>query len=481
MSQNIGIKHIGKIKGFAQRTFDAVDQTPFLPEIENLNLWRSPVNQRYIKQDLEEFVLKSHTKPKSNTLDLAIHRAYDQFRLPEKVKMLHLNDVFQQDLDIWSKSPGLPWRDCGYKTKDDIRKDPEAVRRVRKFAHLVKGGEDIHFPDCLAYVRSHTCERGQYKVRAVWGYPATISFMEAVFAIPLIRGYQARPEEYRPIAYGFETATGGMKRLVKRFRGEGFYTGLDFRKFDKTVPPWLIEIAFDILLLNIDIVNYAEHGTADARRMVNMFYALRKYFIATTIRTSDGHRYRKYSGIASGSYFTQLIGSIVNCILINWLSLEQFGSFPEESIFLGDDSLTRSFRKWDLDFCNKFLSQIGMEINLEKSGQTTELKSIRFLGYRIGDGEPNKDLSEWMVALLYPERPDKEFSDVQNRALGLYYANMCVDIEFARICHSIIHLRPFDVKFSSNFERMLRHIGINLSAIDPHNLPSPLYFAKTFM
>lgn len=57
--------------------------------------------------------------------------------------MIHLNDVFQEDLEIWSKSPGLPWKDLGYKTKGDIKRDPEAIRRVRYFWHLVKAGHHL--------------------------------------------------------------------------------------------------------------------------------------------------------------------------------------------------------------------------------------------------------------------------------------------------------------------------------------------------
>lgn len=90
-------------------------------------------------------------------------------------------------------------------------------------------------------------------------------------------------------------------------------------------------------------------------------------------------RFKKYSGIASGSYFTQLIGSIVNSILINWLSVLQFGSFPLDALFLGDDSFIASSRKWDLDFCHRFLNSIGMELNLEKSDQGQELGKLTYI------------------------------------------------------------------------------------------------------
>lgn len=45
-------------------------------------------------------------------------------------------------------------------------------------------------------VRSHLCGTDEAKVKVVWGYPATITFGEAVFAIPLTREYQRRKNSY---------------------------------------------------------------------------------------------------------------------------------------------------------------------------------------------------------------------------------------------------------------------------------------------
>lgn len=284
-NSNMRLKFLGKVRGFSQRTFSHVEKSKYLPFEDSKNLWRSPVTQNLIRQDLEEFELVSKVRPKDPLLDIAIHKTYEEFKLSQKVKPLHLNDVFQQDLDIWSKSPGLPWRDLGYKTKRDVKNDPDAVRRVRKFAHLIKNGADISFPDCLANVRSHTCERDEYKVRAVWGYPATVTFIEAMFALPLIRGYQSKPEFHRPIAYEFKTATGGMKRLTNRFqRSDRWYAGLDFKKFDKTVPPWLIILAFDILLTNINLTEYEEYRVADARKLIVLYCDCDMRFVNTLFK-----------------------------------------------------------------------------------------------------------------------------------------------------------------------------------------------------
>lgn len=62
--------------------------------------------------------------PNDPLLKYAISKARDRFHLLNRAKMLHLNDVFQADLDIWDKSPGLPWTQIGYKTKGDIKERP---------------------------------------------------------------------------------------------------------------------------------------------------------------------------------------------------------------------------------------------------------------------------------------------------------------------------------------------------------------------
>lgn len=467
------MNYIGRVPGFAQRTYAQVRQTDFLPEYPT-GKWRSPVTQTLIRNDLLEFG-NSTDMPANLNLKYAIGLAYNDFALPERVKMIHLNDIFQQDLDIWTKSPGLPWRDCGYKTKGDIRKDPEAIRKVRWFWHRVKGGEDMRPPDCLAFVRSHVANIGENKVRAVWGYPATMTFGEAVFAIPLIRAYQRYK---RPIAYGYETALGGALRITERFSPYQHFSGLDFQKFDKTVPKWLIDVAFDILSSNIDFVHYDEYGVADARRNVLMYNFIKSYFINTTIRTANGLRFRKSSGIASGSYFTQLVGSVINYILCQWMCLEQHGHNVKDILVQGDDSLFATGTVFRLDEACQLMRSIGMNINREKSQITTELGSMKFLGYRIGYGVPSKTREEWMTALLYPETPDLTLDHLQSRALGLYYANMCVDRQFANLCRDIVKARSYDLVISRDFERRMKYIGISLDLLKTGYLPTELEFAR---
>lgn len=113
-----------------------------------------------------------------------------------------------------------------------------------------------------------------------------------------------------------------------------------------------------------------------------------------------------------------------------------------------------------------------MRINDLKSQVEEELRRLKFLGYYIGDGIPWKKHEDWLIALLYPEIPDLEWDQVQSRALGLFYANICVDRYVEHICRSLIQLRPFNVILSRNFERGMKMIGVNLEMLDPFNIPT---------
>nr|QIJ70088.1 RNA-dependent RNA polymerase [Pennypacker partiti-like virus] len=471
------LRYIGRTRGFPSRTFDEIYPSkyvlPFLNGVPNKR--RSPVTQKLIIDDLKQFD-NSSERPVDPVLDLAIAHATRKFMLPSPVKMKHLNDVFRMESDIWTKSPGLPWTNYGVKTKGQIRDDPERVREVRKFWHYVKAGDKMSFPDCCAFVRSHVCEVDEFKVRAVWGYPATITFGEAVFATPLIEAYQSLPSDNTPVAYGLETATGGMRRIKDRFVKTGlYYAGLDFSKFDKTIPAWLIRIAFDILRCNIDFTYYQDHGIADARRMIVMYEAIVDYFINTPVRTALGLRYRKNSGIASGSYFTQLVGSIVNCILLYYACLQTVGRMPFDSVFLGDDSFLSTSRPLSIGDIAACLSRFGVEINTKKSQVSSSIDEMRFLGYCINHTLPYKPADDLLTSLAFPERPDESWDDAASRALGIYYANFGMNSDVSEICWKMVNVAEFNLTFGRGFERMLKHVGY--TDLDKH-LPAPVEFLR---
>nr|QVG74789.1 RNA-dependent RNA polymerase [Riboviria sp.] len=459
--------YLGKDRGFGQR-FDPPEYSPYLTKIlpDCSEYTRSRVTLKLIRDDIKENrINEKAVRPDDPILDEAIRRTCRAFQLPELVKPLHLNDVFKQDLPIWSASPGLPWTYYGYKTKGDIRKDPDAINRIRHFWHRIKTGQNIHLPDCCAFVRSHICKKGESKVRAVWGYPATVTFAEAMFALPLIRAYQT----YRtPIAYGYETGVGGMRKIFQQFKGK-YYLGVDFSKFDKTLPAWLIRIAFDILAYNINFKQYQDYGVPVASSLIKVWYVLVDYCINTRIRMCNGERYLKKAGLASGSYFTQLIGSICNHILLTYAALRHDIEIKDILVF-GDDSIMGVDEQFTPDDIQKVLSPFGLVVNVAKSGYSKNISNLMFLGYQINDGFPKKAREKAIASLVWPERNDRKWDDLASRALGILYANLGVDPYVDWICRTIVKLKPFDLALTRDQDRYLRMLRLEVKKDPPSML-----------
>lgn len=454
--------YLGKKQGFGQK-FDPPDVSPYLSIFAPLagEYRRSKLTLALIRNDIKRNVTRQTEQPTDPLFKEAMRRTLRAFKLDEPVKMLHLNDVFKQDLPIWSSSPGLPWSQLGYKTKGQIRDDPDAIKRVRWFWHRIKCFQKIELPDCCAYVRTHIVKHGETKVRAVWGFPATVTFGEAVFALPLIQAYKKRGTS--PIAYGFETGNAGCKKIYQQFKG-AHYLGIDFKNFDKTLPAWLIDIAFDILAYNIDFVHYQDYGTAHVKSMLHMFEVIKNYVINTKIRMCNGERYMKHNGLASGSYFTQLVGSVCNHLLLTYSMLKLDVKINNILVF-GDDSIMSVNKRVHPDEVGEVLADIGMVVNVEKSGSSKYVSDLSFLGYKIECGIPTRDREKQFASLVYPERPDRSWDSAASRALGIMYANFGVDPVVDFWCREVVNFKPFDLHLTRDQQRLIAMLGID--EIDP--------------
>lgn len=101
--------------------------------------------------------------------------------------------------------------------------------------------------------------------------------------------------------------------------------GLDWKTFDANMPAWLLDICFDVLEKMIDFstmtvrderINFTDDKASEYKRAFNF---VRQNFIHTKIMLPDGTVLRKDQGVPSGSYFTQIVGSLANLILIRTL------------------------------------------------------------------------------------------------------------------------------------------------------------------
>ncbi|CAH0387102.1 unnamed protein product [Bemisia tabaci] len=161
---------------YRDRTRDSCGPSPFLPaELIPSGRRRSPVTQTLIEHDILEFGSISTARPVDSNLDKAIAHARRCFALPNKVKPYTFSEILDSDLDIWNKSPGLPWstmRDADnkpvFKTKRSVVQNIPSLNYLRRQNSKVKYGEPNSPPDCQAFVWGHICDVNElFRKRAV--------------------------------------------------------------------------------------------------------------------------------------------------------------------------------------------------------------------------------------------------------------------------------------------------------------------------
>ena len=241
---------------------------------------------------------------------------------------------------------------------------------------------------CLAGVRTQR----NNKTRLVWGYPLEMTMLESAFAKPLIDVYK---EIRSPMPYAIRRyAIGARLEFTLQERNR---VALDFSKFDSSVPAHLIKVAFRILRTWFDdFEDYDEVGWRE----------IKKYFLNTPIVMIDGNLYTgKTHGVPSGSFFTQLIDSIVNYIIIT-AAMSKFDMHPHEMRIhvLGDDSVFSTNADVSLKTLATYFKTKGFNLNIEKSSVVGRNSPIEFIGFLWDKGTPSKDINKVLLSMSQPEK-----------------------------------------------------------------------------
>lgn len=274
------------------------------------------------------------------------------------------------------------------KKKRDVM--DEALMKSR----LVLRRERVPEP-CVAFKRTQFDD----KTRLVWGYPYSMTIIEGLVAYPLLQKFK---EGMSPMAFAMPTGVLGCNLRVAAYNRSWAYS-LDMSSFDATVSTKLIKMAFNILRTWFDLNEVVDDGWT----VRDVFDRIEYYFIHTPIVMPDSNVYKgKVHGVPSGSYFTQMIDSIVNCIICGAIS-DRFGLqiCKRFTFVLGDDMLFWSDKKVSIDQIATFANeQFGVKLhgseksNVFKSGQT-----IHFLGRDWHNGVPDLPIQDILQRMLYPE------------------------------------------------------------------------------
>nr|WJE88696.1 MAG: RNA-dependent RNA polymerase [Halyomorpha halys partiti-like virus 1] len=379
-----------------------------------------------------------------------------------------------------SKSPGLPWKLAGYRSKKEVIQVPENVSNNRIMWHHISAGRKVILPDVCLFARPQIAKIDKQKIRAVWGYPLDVYMEEARFFYPIMDYLKSDRHKF-PIAYGFEMAHGGMQAVNSMLirNPDSKFVVLDWSKIDKTIQPWLIRDCFLILseLIDFGKVLDSDGKTWKVRewRSIRRWRYMINYFINTPVRTCKGERFLIKGGVPSGSCFTNLIDSIVNLLVIRYLSYETLGQYPKGELILGDDAAIVVQGTMNLeDWAALALEKFGMVINVSKSYVTTNPRNVHFLGHFNADGIPFKNQDFLIASFIQPEYSRRTAAEAAAAALGQLWTsfdpkyatkwfniiNYIADWDDITLSEVVIHLRNHHFR-----HKYLGHVGIDATTI----------------
>jgi len=300
--------------------------------------------------------------------------------------------------------------------------------------------------------------RDDPKTRLVWIYPAEMLVVEGLWAPVMYKGFEHLPDS--PLLYGKSSQRLYTEWLVRLKDGEKLY-GLDFSAFDAKVPAWMIHVAFDILHQNVEWLTWRGKPTNKRSRQKwrNVWDGVKWYFINTPILMPDGRMFRKRAGVPSGSWFTQLVDSVV-CYILNKYIAKCQGMEAAGLKVLGDDSAFRTAKKLDLVQASEDASVLGMVLHPVKCEETEDPKDFKLLGTKYRKGHAHREDEEWFKLALYPENPPGDVGVSLTRLVGLWLGGamwskrFCEFMDFFQSCYEC----PSDGWFSKDQRRWLEII-----------------------
>lgn len=248
--------------------------------------------------------------------------------------------------------------------------------------------KEVRLKPYIAYYRTQR----NNKSRLVWCSGTDSIILEGMFIPQLIKAFK----KHDVMAIGQNPSELGMSvsEIVNQRR---HIYGLDYSKFDSTVPSDFIVQAFRIL--RTWFPEFDEKTEIAWKLMIDNF-------LHGNIVMPDGYLYKgRKKGIPSGSWATQVIGSIVNYMVTVYIT-HRAGQpvYGRNVLTLGDDSVFGLDISPSLTKLTEFAAELGMKVNPEKSHTCLQYGVIHFLGFDWKDAKRYRDLMELLQSAIYSER-----------------------------------------------------------------------------
>lgn len=343
----------------------------------------------------------------------AIQATRDGLSILPRVRAFSVIDELDQIKYTQSSAAGYSY--LGAKGPPYETNHKRAITRAKAtlYSATAEDGEGVEHairqavPD-TGYTRTQLADLTERtKVRGVWGRAFHHILLEGSSARPLI---EAIMDNDTFIQIGSDPLTNVPRILTETKRHCKWLLSVDWSKFDATVSRFEINAAFDLMK---EKLQFPDFDTEMA------FELSRQFFIHKKIAAPDHKIYWSHKGIPSGSYFTSVVGSIVNRLRIEYLWRLRFGRGPMQIYTLGDDSLIGDDAFYPPDELADKAYTYGWIINPDKTEYSTNPGSVSFLGRSVQGSVNQRNLKKCIRLLLLPEYEVKSGSISAFRAKAI--------------------------------------------------------------
>jgi len=405
-------------------------------DFEDVPYWRSVGCRTDVQVRIDQFFdpLPEPSQHQIDCLDTVLH--YLERFLPDKINPLsmeHAAACLPRDT-----SPGFPYT----VTEPGVKKGELLKTIVSDYEKIVKPKNGFRFNEpCSAGLRLALAKKPANKPRLVWVYPAVVQLAEAKFFIPIY----SLLYRCKMFAWDFSFLRGEYSEIEHWLKGSATSYGADVSSFDATVYAFFLRRIFAWI---------ASRFSMTIRQKLE-FEAVADYFINTPLWYKK-KVYLKNRGVPSGSFFTQLIDSIVNLSYQVYIfeimyhvgiRNDEFSPYPFTYLspyffheikfcrILGDDSLVgfkhHVFKRAHYEYACDSLQENGVIIHAEKGffrGWDC-INRAEFLGFELPSLFSNirypllrKDPDLVVAQCLFPESQEKHPGIALARLIGIKWS-----------------------------------------------------------
>ena len=274
------------------------------------------------------------------------------------------------------------------------------LNKVEAFPIGIKRAKAIAIGDrspepCLAMARTQK----NNKTRLVWCYPLSMNLIESIFAKPFIERFKTFRS---PMHFGVaqRVTSSNMRKLSYDFK---YAYSLDYSQFDASISREMVFEAFRIIQTWFDPNEGREPWPWEIDDNY-LWKIIVNYFVTSPIVMPDGNLYYgRRNGVPSGSYFTQIIDSIVNVMLVGMINSRfRLGIKLGDFMVLGDDCVIFSNKEFNLTSISRFLRNRKVTLNPEKC-EVDPSNNVKFLGRTWVNGTPTGEIQELVNKVCQPE------------------------------------------------------------------------------